>query len=936
MASIDKFKEDRLAKLKKIRKIGWNPYPSSYDKKNTVSECLKGEGKTVKTAGRLFSFRTHGNIAFADIKDESGKIQLFFKKAVLGADAFKNLDLLDIGDFVGVEGEVGKTIAGEISIVPNTYTLLTKAILPLPNSWYGLKDIEDRFRKRYLDLILNPEVKKRIGIRSKIIQSIRNFLDAKNFIEIETPTLQPIYGGGFAKPFKTHFNALDADFYLRISDEMYLKRLIVGGFEKVYEITKVFRNEGYDSDHNPEFTMFEAQIAYQDYYYGMDVIEKIIENVAMQVHGSTKFEYQGTQMSVKSPWPRYRVAEAIKKYTNEDTLLWKTLEEAKKRAVALITNKEKHEEIARTNSIGEIIALLFEERVESNLLQPTIIYDYPIEVSPLAKKCEDPRFTQRFEMFAFGSELGNNYSELNDPIDLRKRFVDEKKREKAGFEDAHQTDYDYIEAIEHGFPLTCGIAIGIDRLVMLLTNATNIKEVIPFPTLRPVKNSSDPKPKITVSTKVVKNPHFYISDQVIQKFPDMKVGYAIIEGVSIKKQNGELDQLKKSVSSSIQSSLSLQDLDSIPSIKMYRSMFKTFGVDWQKRHPSADALLRRIIQGKGLYNINTLVDAYNVAVLDSKIALGAFDRKHLEFPTTLRFAAEGEKIRLLGDDEDTLIHEGELIYADSKKNMTLDLNYRDCDDTKITEKTKDVVLYADGGPEMSVEELKKGLEKGIELIIRFNGGIVTKKFIINDERVNDLLTQSVRSSPLTLSREKALELLNDKIKNKNLIKHCLAVEAAMKALAQKFNGDEIKWGMAGLLHDGDWEVTQNDHARHAVQVVEWIKELGEEDPELLKTILVHNHHHNGENKPSTPMEWALYTCDELTGLIVATTLVMPTRKIQDVTVESVLKKFPAKSFAAGVNRDQIKMCEVKLNIPINEFVGIVLKSMQSIAQDLGL
>lgn len=701
MASIDKFKEDRLEKLKKIRAIGWNPYPSSYDKKNTVKESLESEGKTVKTAGRLFSFRTHGNIAFADIKDESGKIQLFFKKAVLGAEAFKNLDLLDIGDFVGVEGEVGKTIAGEISIIPNTYTLLTKSILPLPNSWYGLKDIEDRFRKRYLDLILNPEVKNRIGIRSKIIQSIRNFLEANNFIEIETPTLQPIYGGGFAKPFKTHFNALDADFYLRISDEMYLKRLIVGGFEKVYEITKVFRNEGYDSDHNPEFTMFEAQIAYQDYYYGMDIIEKIIEHVSLQVHGSTEFEYQGTQMTVKSPWPRYRVVEAIKKYTYEDPLLWKTIEEAKKKAISLITNEEKHEEIERINSIGEIIALLFEECVESKLLQPTIIYDYPVEVSPLAKKCEDPRFTQRFEMFAFGSELGNNYSELNDPIDLRKRFVDEKKRENAGFEDAHQTDYDYIEAIEHGFPLTCGIAIGIDRLVMLLTNATNIKEVIPFPTLRPIQNNSEQKTQL----------------------------------------------------------------------------------------PPA------------------------------------------------------------------------------------------------VEKT----------------------EKKAQVITN-----------------------------LTLTREKALKLLNDKVKNKNLVKHCIAVEAAMKALAQKFEGDAHKWGMAGLLHDGDWEVTQNDHARHAIQVVEWIKELGEQDPELLKTILVHNHHHNGENKPSTSMEWALYTCDELTGLIVATTLVMPSRKIKDVTVESVLKKFPAKSFAAGVNRDQIKMCETELNIPISEFVDIVLKSMQSIAQNLGL
>jgi lysyl-tRNA synthetase class 2 len=330
-------------------------------------------------------------------------------------------------------------------------------------------------------------VKKRLEARSRVVDAFRDFLTDRGFIEVETPTLQPVYGGGLARPFITRHNVLDADFYLRISDEMYLKRLIVGGFEKVFEITKVFRNEGVDHDHNPEFTMFEAQIAFKDYAYGMDLVEEIIEYTALQVLGTTKFTYQGVAMDVRRPWSRMKVVEAVKKFAGVDPLSWKTVTEAKAAIQKMDIPEAKFKELKKLKSVGEHIAFAFEEVVEPHLIEPTIIYDYPIEISPLAKKCEDPRFTQRFEMFAFGSELGNNYSELNDPVDLKKRFVDEKKREKAGFAEAHQTDEDYLEAIEHGFPPTCGLGIGVDRIVMLLTDAKSIKEVIPFPTLRPQK-----------------------------------------------------------------------------------------------------------------------------------------------------------------------------------------------------------------------------------------------------------------------------------------------------------------------------------------------------------------------------------------------------------------------------------------------------------------
>ncbi len=487
MATLDELIKTRLEKLEKLRKAGVDPYPAIVQREHTVAEARLLDGRRAEVTGRIMGMRGHGKIFFWDVVDETGKIQAVVKADVCTPASFKLVEFLDIGDFVAVQGNVGKTQAGELTIFAEDFQIITKTIRPLPDQWHGLKDIEERYRKRYLDTLLNPEAKKKLEARSRVVDAFRDFLTDRGFIEVETPTLQPIYGGGLARPFVTHHNELEADFYLRISDEMYLKRLIVGGFEKVFEITKVFRNEGVDHDHNPEFTMFEAQIAFEDYAYGMDIVEEIIEYTALQVLGKTTFTYQGTPMDVKRPWTRMKVVEAIQKFTGHDPLTWKTLQAAKKAIQAMDIPEEKFKELKKMKSVGECIAFAFEEAVESQLIQPTIIYDYPVEISPLAKKCADPRFTQRFEMFAFGSELGNNYSELNDPVDLKKRFVDEKKREEAGFAEAHQTDYDYLEAIEHGFPPTCGLGIGIDRVVMLLTDAKSIKEIVLFPTLRPQK-----------------------------------------------------------------------------------------------------------------------------------------------------------------------------------------------------------------------------------------------------------------------------------------------------------------------------------------------------------------------------------------------------------------------------------------------------------------
>lgn len=483
--------EIRLRKLRALARAGVDPYPATARRTMVCGEVLKSfkkyltAAKNISLVGRLLTTRIHGGLIFADLKDETGKIQILIKLDEVGAKAFELFrDALDPGDFIQATGALMETKRGEKTLKVKEWKMLCKALLPLPEKWHGLSDVELRFRKRYLDLLMNPKVFERMVLRSKLVSALRDFLDEKGFMEVETPTLQPIYGGGFARPFTTRHQALKADFYLRISDEMYLKRLLVGGFEKVYEITKVFRNEGIDRDHNPEFTLFEAQIAYQDYRYGMDLFEEIFEYAAKKVLGGTQIRHEETVIDLKRPWKRLSLAQAVKQYAGLESAAWKTAAQAKK-ALRARLDTAKQEELDRLQTSGEVLALAFEELVEKELIEPTIIFDYPVEVSPLAKRAKNPQWAERFEAFALGHEVGNNYSELNDPIDLEQRFVQEKKKREAGFEQAHQVDRAYLEAIKHGMPPACGLGIGIDRMAMLFTGAKNMKEVILFPTLKP-------------------------------------------------------------------------------------------------------------------------------------------------------------------------------------------------------------------------------------------------------------------------------------------------------------------------------------------------------------------------------------------------------------------------------------------------------------------
>ena len=477
----------RRDKLNKLKEEGKNPFEitkfnRTHTSKQIVDNYEELEGKDVTVAGRLMAKRIMGKASFCHIQDGDGKIQSYVSINELGEDSYKHFKEDDIGDIIGITGFVFKTKTGEISIHAKEVTLLSKSLRPLPEKFHGLKDTDLRYRQRYVDLIMNPEVKETFLKRVQILQEVKNILNEKGYLEVETPILNTIAGGAAARPFITHHNTLDMDMYLRIANELYLKRLIVGGFDKVYEMGRMFRNEGMDIKHNPEFTNIELYAAYQDYNDMMDITEEIISRVAQKVLGTTKITYQGTEIDLTPSWKRISMIDSIKEVTGVDFNTIETDEEAKKAA------EELHVELDELKlTRGEIINQIFEAKVEETLVQPTFIYDYPVEVSPLTKrKPSDPRLTERFEVFIGSREYGNAYSELNDPIDQYERFKKQVEARDAGDEEANMMDEDFINALEYGMPPTGGLGIGIDRLVMLLTDSASIRDVLLFPTMKPL------------------------------------------------------------------------------------------------------------------------------------------------------------------------------------------------------------------------------------------------------------------------------------------------------------------------------------------------------------------------------------------------------------------------------------------------------------------
>ena len=502
LAQLDEQHRIRIEKLNDLKANGKNPYEiTKFDFTHKAQQIKDNfeelEEKDVMIAGRITSWRDMGKANFIDIRDDSGRMQVYVRIDDIGEDNFKEFKKWDLGDIVGVSGFVFKTRRGEISVHAKSIKLLSKSLLPLPEKWHGLKDKEERYRKRYLDLIANPEIKDTFVKRSMILREIRSFLDSKGYLEVDTPVLHTLEIGAAARPFVTHHNALDIDMYLRIETELYLKRLIVGGFDRVYEVGRIFRNEGMDATHNPEFTSIEMYQAYTDYYGMMDLIEEMYRTVALKVCGTDTVPYQGNEIEIGKPWKRMTMKEAVKEYTGLDYDNWTS------DADAVAQAKTKHAEIADTATKGEVLIELFEEFVEEKLIQPTIIYDYPVENSPLAKrKPTDPAFTERFEYFINACEFGNAFSELNDPIDQRERFtkqVMEKRKQGANA----QIDEDFLTALEYGLPPTGGLGMGLDRFVMLLTDSASIRDVLLFPTMKPLDGV---KKEIGVNSEAAKAP----------------------------------------------------------------------------------------------------------------------------------------------------------------------------------------------------------------------------------------------------------------------------------------------------------------------------------------------------------------------------------------------------------------------------------------------
>jgi len=476
---LSEIKKLRLEKIKKLRDLGINPYPSAYPKKHSIGEAGKRFGKDTQTAGRIMSLRGHGRILFADLSDETGKIQLFFQEKNLGKKKMKLLRLIDVGDFLGIKGQVIKTKAGQITIDVADFTILSKAVRPLPGKWHGFKDVEKRYRKRYLDLLLNPGVRKRFQVRSDLVRHIRDYLFKEGYTEIETPVLQSLYGGTNAKPFKTHLDALSTDMYLRIADELYLKRAVIGGFERIFEICKDFRNEGMSPNHSPEFTMIEYYESYADYHRIIEVTEGLMKYCAKKIYGKEELTVKGKKVNLSGKWPKITMTDALKKHLDLDvnqTSSEELFKFAKKNKIKLDKNISK----------GLLIFEIFDHLVPEKFTEPIWVIDYPAEASPLSKAHpEKEGWVERFEGYIGGMELCDGWSEINDPVDQKNRFKEEQKAMKRGKEDAHPLDEEFITALEYGLPPLGGIGIGIDRLTMFFTDTWNIRETILFPLMRP-------------------------------------------------------------------------------------------------------------------------------------------------------------------------------------------------------------------------------------------------------------------------------------------------------------------------------------------------------------------------------------------------------------------------------------------------------------------
>lgn len=979
-STLAKIRKQRLQKVEKLRKMGVDPYPpkGTKTKKNkyivqNYDRKYHGKDKIEAVTGRIKSWREHGNLIFSDIEDESGTIQIIFRKdklenkfdkdqQILG---WKELDFFDIGDFIQIKGKVIASKSGEISIDADEVKLLTKAIRPLPDKWEGIKDIEYKLRRRYLDLAMNKQVRDMFIQKGNFWNHMRDYMHREGFLEVRTPVLEHTTGGADATPFVTHHNALDTDFYLRISLELPLKRAIGGGFEKVFEIGPVFRNEGIDDEHLQDYDMMEFYWAYADYEQSMDLVEEMYKYIALKTFDTLKFEIYGNKVDFEPKWPHIDYVQSIKEKFSID--VQKANEkQLRKKLKSLNAKFELNDRKPR------LVDILWKQ-VRKDIVGPVFLVNHPKFVSPLSKsKFESPNITERYQIILGGSEMGNGYSELNDPIDQYERFKKQQDMRDSGDDEAQMLDIDFVEMLEYGMPPVTGFGVG-SRLFSFLKDKP-IRHTAMFPQMRRVLDETTKeiygierykKPTTTIrnefeqkiqklryklstdSIEEIEDKSIISIDEKIQEnYENVNVGFAIIKGIEVNKTDKELEKLKEKVYAGIEETLAAEDIDDIPEIESYRQMYEKMGVDTSSRKSSPEAMLRRIVQGDELYTVNTCVDAYNLAVLLTQVSAGAFNIDKLKFPIKLREAKDGEQIEIIGGEKKKL-KEGEVCYFDQNGAYNIDFNFRDAERTKVDENTKDIMINVEGVNNISREQVADALKLTVELITRFCGGEVDEMGLLttnsqpsadkSDSTADFTDFDETKFIEPGITREKALELVKKSCKKENMIKHMLASEAAVEEYAKKFvkegklHKDNVEtWKIAGLLHDITFEDDPDNHWNSAA---EKLSQMGVSD---YVTQAIRAHGNDDYTKHKTLLDDVLLLAEHSTGLVVTTALVIPSKKLKDVKVSSVVKKMKDKRFAASIDRDVIKTGAEKLGLTLKEHFKIVLDGMMRISRNLGL
>ncbi len=713
--------KERQRKLAELEQAGINPYPAKAKRTHTNEQVLTDFDKLLKkdvtVVGRLRALRSHGKLTFAQLEDGTAQIQLAFEQDKLGKDKYKMLKKFDVGDFIQVTGKPFLTQKEVKTVEASEFVMLSKSMRPLPEKWHGIKDEEKRYRQRYLDMLLNPEVRDLFVKKQKFWNVTRNFLEEKGFLEVETPTLETTTGGAEAAPFRTHHNAFDLDVCLRISvGELWQKRLMAAGFEKTFEIGKVFRNEGSDPNHLQEFTNMEFYWAYANYEDGMGIVTELYRRIATEVFGKTKFSARGFDFDLADDWTKIDYQDEIKKQTGVDVL--KVSEaEMKTKLQELKVEYEGESKERLTDTLWKFC--------RKNIGGPAFLVNHPKLVSPLSKtSTDDENKTERFQVILAGTEVGNGYSELNDSVEQRQRFEIQQKLLEAGDEEAMMPDLEFVEMLEYGMPPTCGFGFGEMLFAFMLDKP--VRETTLFPLMKPEQSGEVKKAAQATSENSFSSELVNINSAVSEKFPQLKIGAAIIEGLSVKKSDPKIDKFASEI---------LQEIDADKLLKVspildeYRKLFKAIGMDPTRKKPSPIALLERIAAGKELYQVNSLVDLYNALVIKNQVSIGAFDLDNLNLPVDLTFAQGGEEFLAIGEDKAKKLKPGELIFRDKERVITRGLNYRDADVTKTELKTKNIALYVDGNQVVDTQKLESILDEATSMITKYCGGKVTKKII---------------------------------------------------------------------------------------------------------------------------------------------------------------------------------------------------------------